>query len=88
LGGRRPGGQDPELIAKIRAGGVSLAEFADDRAVAGTPDDCIEQIAAYRSATGCEQFCIALQAASAEGYAQAVELFGREVIRAFDDRGN
>jgi probable F420-dependent oxidoreductase len=80
--------KDPELIAKIRAGGVSLAEFADDRAVAGTPDDCIEQIAAYRSATGCEQFCIALQAASAEGYAQAVELFGREVIRAFDDRGN
>jgi probable F420-dependent oxidoreductase len=82
-GGRFTNG---ELLARrMRAGELpTLQEFAGGRDIAGTPDDCIEQIRQFQKVTGCEYFCgIFGDAPVVETLSAAIELFGREVIPAF-----
>jgi probable F420-dependent oxidoreductase len=81
-GGRFTNGD--ELARKMLAGeALSIAEFAADRDVAGTPDECIAQIAAFRDLTGCEYFLAMFgETPTAETLSAALELFGREVIPA------
>jgi alkanesulfonate monooxygenase SsuD/methylene tetrahydromethanopterin reductase-like flavin-dependent oxidoreductase (luciferase family) len=67
-------------------------DFASGRAVAGTPDDCIEQLNACRDRIGCDYVQLMNlgtgpsfgHAGSYRSQLDALELFGREVIPAFD----
>jgi probable F420-dependent oxidoreductase len=81
-GGRWPGGED--LARRLGAGeDVGMDDFIRDRDVAGAPDDCVAQLAAFQEATGCSHVLVTF---GAGGYAEqraAVELFGREVMPAF-----
>jgi len=62
---------------------VSLADFARDRAIAGTPDDCIEQLQRWRTGTGCSAMMFLLnEDAGYEKMLGAIRLFGREVFPA------
>jgi probable F420-dependent oxidoreductase len=82
-GGRWPGGE--VLAARLGAGeDVGLDDFIRDRDVAGTPDDCVAQLDAFREVTGCSHVLVTF--GSPGGHAQrvaALELFGREVLPAF-----
>lgn len=82
-GGRFPNGD--ELARKMMAGEhISIPEFAANRDVAGTPDECVEQIRGYQELTGCEYFLASFgEYPSPETLRDAVGLFGREVIPAF-----
>jgi probable F420-dependent oxidoreductase len=71
----------------------SVQDFAPGRAVAGTPEDCIEQLTECRDRMGCEYVQLMNlgtgpsfgHAGSYQSQNDALELFGREVIPAFDD---
>jgi alkanesulfonate monooxygenase SsuD/methylene tetrahydromethanopterin reductase-like flavin-dependent oxidoreductase (luciferase family) len=82
-GGRFTNGD--ELARKMSAGEpISIPEFAANRDVAGTPEECIEQIRDFQSLTGCEYFLASFgESPSPQALRDAVELFGREVIPAF-----
>jgi probable F420-dependent oxidoreductase len=82
-GGRFTNGD--ELARKVMAGEpLTVEEFAADRDVAGTPDECITQITAFRQLTGCEYFLAMFgETPSAATLSEALKLFGREVIPAF-----
>jgi alkanesulfonate monooxygenase SsuD/methylene tetrahydromethanopterin reductase-like flavin-dependent oxidoreductase (luciferase family) len=61
---------------------VGLEEFAEDRFLAGSPDDCIAGVERIRSATDCTSILVRL------GYEQTfnekgMRLFAQEVIPAF-----
>ncbi|MCU1393433.1 MAG: F420-dependent oxidoreductase [Ilumatobacteraceae bacterium] len=84
------------LFARIDAGDdVSPEEIATDRLLWGAPDDVVEQIRGYQSATGCDHIHAAFGAGlpgnagdrSTMGefgeVAEMLRLFGREVIPAF-----
>src|SRR5262249_12859275 len=49
-------GPDPDgVYARLEAGeAVGMTEFVRERVVAGTPDDCLEQIDLWRRETGCD----------------------------------
>jgi probable F420-dependent oxidoreductase len=81
-GGRFTNGD--ELARKMLAGeALSIAEFAADRDVAGTPKECITQIAAFRDLTGCEYFLAMFgETPTLETLSAAITLFGSEVIPA------
>jgi probable F420-dependent oxidoreductase len=74
-----------ELMKKVRSGEpLSLDEFAGDRDIAGTPEECVTQIRAFEDATGCEYFCgIFGDSPGVDTLAGSLELFGREVIPRF-----
>jgi len=74
-----------EFGRKMTAGEpISLEEFAGDRDVAGTPAEVIEQIRRYQELTGCEYFLsIFGDQPDQATLGEALELFGREVIPAF-----
>jgi probable F420-dependent oxidoreductase len=67
-------------------------DFASGRAVAGTPDDCIHQLQECQDRIGCEYVQLMNlgtgpsfgHAGSYRSQLDALELFGREVIPAFD----
>jgi alkanesulfonate monooxygenase SsuD/methylene tetrahydromethanopterin reductase-like flavin-dependent oxidoreductase (luciferase family) len=62
---------------------VSLAEFAEDRAIAGTPEDCVAQLARWRDAGGTNAMLMLLnEEAGYDKMLAAIELFGREVFPA------
>ena len=72
-------------------GGRSFDSVGAGRAVAGTPDDCIEQLQRAQEATDCEYVQL-MNLGAGPGYAHrgnyaseldALELFGREVLPAF-----
>jgi probable F420-dependent oxidoreductase len=82
---RRAGVELPDadgIYARLDRGErVGLAEFARERGIAGTPEDCIEQIRCWESEAGVDR--IHLMLTGPAGYAtrmQALELFGREVL--------
>lgn len=88
--------EELELFARIDAGEVVSAEdIAADRLLWGDPDRVIGQIRDYEAATGCTHVHAAFGAGlpadtgqaslgSFEDIAAMIELFGREVIPAFD----
>jgi alkanesulfonate monooxygenase SsuD/methylene tetrahydromethanopterin reductase-like flavin-dependent oxidoreductase (luciferase family) len=82
-GGRFTNGD--ELARKMLAGErLTLEEFAGGRDIAGTPDECIQQLKTFQQATGCEYFLgIFGDSPDAETLTASVELFAREVIPAF-----
>ena len=81
------GRDDEGLFQRLDAGEqVTLEEFARDRAIVGTPDDCITEIQRYREATNPDYLLLSI--GSRGGFQRALEavrLWGREVIPAFKD---
>ena len=68
---------------------VGLAEFARERGIAGTPEDCIEQIRRWESEAGVDRIYLMLTGpADYAARMRALELFGSEVVPnvAFDER--
>jgi alkanesulfonate monooxygenase SsuD/methylene tetrahydromethanopterin reductase-like flavin-dependent oxidoreductase (luciferase family) len=86
-GGRFTDGD--RLAAKMLAGeALSVSELAADRDVAGTPEQCIEQIRRWQEITGCDRFLAMFgERPRPEVLRDALTLFGREVIPAFADGG-
>jgi probable F420-dependent oxidoreductase len=77
---------DPEgIYDRLERGEqVSLAEFAKDRAIAGTPEDCIAQLTRWRDVGGADAMLMLLnEDAGYEKMLAAIELFGQEVFPAF-----
>ncbi|HEY2301630.1 MAG TPA: LLM class flavin-dependent oxidoreductase [Acidimicrobiales bacterium] len=78
---------DPDATA----GRTGFDAFAPGRAVAGTPEDCIEQLVVCRDSLGCEYVQLMNlgtgpsfgHPGSYESQRRALELFGREVLPAF-----
>lgn len=70
------------MFARLKAGDhVSLAEFADQRGIAGTPEDCIAQLRRWHKATGCEYVELILSGEGGfEAHKRVIEMYGREVI--------
>jgi alkanesulfonate monooxygenase SsuD/methylene tetrahydromethanopterin reductase-like flavin-dependent oxidoreductase (luciferase family) len=71
------------MFARLARGeSVPLPEFAQDRLIAGTPDDCIEQILRWHDAVRADHLLLVLSGATTgpDGTRAAVELFGREVL--------
>ncbi len=70
-----------------------VEDFARGRAVAGTPEDCIQQLNECRDSMGCEYVQLMNlgtgpsfgHPGSYQSQLEGLELFGREVIPAFDD---
>jgi probable F420-dependent oxidoreductase len=88
VGARWPA--DREFWAKIDGGTATFDNVVADMMVAGTPDDCIREIARYRELTGCEYYLASFGTAGRtdeddEQFARDLDLFGREVIPAFRD---
>jgi len=72
------------IFARLQAGeAVSLQEFAHERGIAGTPDDCIEQLKRWQAGAGCEYVELILSGAGGfEAHKRVIEMFGKEVIPA------
>ena len=83
------GRDDEGIYERLERGEhIPLAEFAHDRAIAGTPEDCIAQIERCREATDCDVLLMAFAGDSSfDKIRDVIELFGREVIPAFRDGG-
>lgn len=79
------GRDDEGLFARLEAGEqVSLEDFARDRAIAGTPADCVEQVRRCREATDCDTLLVSLGGRRDPAATRtAIERFGNEVIPAF-----
>lgn len=80
---------DPDgVYARLEAGeSVELKDFIRERAIAGEPDDCIEQIKMWERETGCDHIHLATSPyittdAQFEAQKRFIDLFGREVIPA------
>jgi probable F420-dependent oxidoreductase len=82
------GRDDEGIYERLERGErVPLAEFARDRAIAGTPEDCIAQIERCREATDCDVLLMGFAGdRSFEKIRGVIELFGREVVPAFRDQ--
>lgn len=77
------GSDKDRVFARLEAGeSVSLPEFARERLIAGTPDDCVEQIHQWQEAVRPDHLLLGLGGAEAgpAGLRRAIELFGREVL--------
>ena len=75
--------KDPAIVAKVKAGDpVTLREFAEDRAIAGTPGECVDQVRQYAADVAATHVCVVLQAADEGAATRTLELFGRNVIPA------
>jgi probable F420-dependent oxidoreductase len=77
---------EPEFDAKVLSGApLTVAEVARDRAIAGTPDDCIRQIQRCVEVTGCDSMALNLngQAKDPDELVSQLRLFASEVMPAF-----
>ena len=62
---------------------VGIDEFTRDRAIGGTPEDCIAQLTRWREVSGCEAMLMLLnEDAGYEKMLGAIRLFGKEVFPA------
>jgi probable F420-dependent oxidoreductase len=60
---------------------VSLEEFVEDRAVGGTPDDCVRQLKRWREVSRFDAMLMLLnEDAGCEKMIEAIDLFGAEVF--------
>ena len=83
LGAR--GRDDDGLIARLDRGEeVSLPEFAANRLIGGTPEDCVGQIESWKKAVAPDHLLISLSGSQPgpDSLRAAIELFGREVMPA------
>lgn len=77
------GRDDDGLFARLDAGErVDVRDFARDRAIAGTPADCCDQIGRWRSALAPDLLVLAIGGADPAGTRRSLELFGHEVLPA------
>jgi len=79
---------DPEgIYDRLERGDpVSLAEFAQDRAIAGTPEDCVGQLTRWRDIGGTDAMLMLLnEDAGCEKMLSAIDLFGHEVLPALGE---
>jgi probable F420-dependent oxidoreductase len=83
--------EEKELFARLDRGELAPADVAADRLLAGTPQECVEQILRYRRATGVNHIHLALGAglpsATTLGYfgtfeeqLEMITLFGTEAL--------
>jgi alkanesulfonate monooxygenase SsuD/methylene tetrahydromethanopterin reductase-like flavin-dependent oxidoreductase (luciferase family) len=73
--------KDPDIVARARAGrAVSLEEFAGDRAIAGTPDECLRQATDFAARTHATEVCIVTQSADPAAFEREIGLFSEGVI--------
>jgi probable F420-dependent oxidoreductase len=88
LGYWRAGAQgrdDDGVFARLERGErVSLPDFAHDRVIAGTPDDCVAQIRRWQETVAPDHLLLGLSGPTPgpDGLADALRLFGREVLPA------
>jgi alkanesulfonate monooxygenase SsuD/methylene tetrahydromethanopterin reductase-like flavin-dependent oxidoreductase (luciferase family) len=82
------GDKDPDIVARAKAGRpVTLEEFADDRAIAGTADECLRQVTDYARRTQATEVCIVTQSAGPEAFERELRLFSRGVIAPWQGPG-
>ena len=74
-----PGEKNDRAAATVRERKLTLDGFSD-MLIAGTPDDCAEQLRSCAELTGCEYVLTTFRGPDAD---QQLDLFGREVIPAF-----
>jgi probable F420-dependent oxidoreductase len=79
------GRDDEGLYSQLERGErPALEEFVHDRAIAGTPEDCVRQITRWHDQTGCDHLLLAFAGgADPEAMERTLQLFGREVLPAF-----
>lgn len=87
MGYRKAGYITPDtagIYDRLEAGQpVTLEEFTHDRAIGGTPEDCIAQLIRWREGSGCDAMLMLLnEEAGYEKMMSAIELFGEEVFPA------
>jgi probable F420-dependent oxidoreductase len=78
---------DPEGIYERleRQEAVGLEEFTRDRAIAGTPVDCVAQLQRWRAKVDCQAMLLLLnEEAGYDKMLATIELFGREVFPTLD----
>lgn len=80
---------DPDgIYTRLEAGeAVPLTDFVRQRAIAGTPDDCIEQIRMWQRETGCDYVNLAsghyvVNDAEYEAQKRFIDHFAKEIIPA------
>lgn len=76
---------EPTFKERVVSGDRITLDDMGDRAIAGTPDDCIRAIKRFHEATGCEYVHLQLdgQADNPQGIPEQLRLFAEEVMPAF-----
>jgi probable F420-dependent oxidoreductase len=87
LGYRRAGyvvGDPEKIYERLERGeDVSIEEFTHDRAIGGTPAECVAQLSRWRARTDCRAMLMLLnEEAGFEKMLTTIDLFGREVFPA------
>lgn len=73
--------KDPDIVARAKAGqNVTLEEFADNRAIAGTPDECLRQVTDYAAQTHATEVCVVTQSTGSVAFEREIRLFSEGVI--------
>jgi alkanesulfonate monooxygenase SsuD/methylene tetrahydromethanopterin reductase-like flavin-dependent oxidoreductase (luciferase family) len=73
--------KDPDIVARAKAGTkVTLEEFAHNRAIAGTPDECLRQVTDYAAQTRATEVCVVTQSTSSVAFEREIRLFSEGVI--------
>ena len=77
--------RDDAVIEKLLAGeAFTLEEYIHDRAIAGTPEGCIEQIERWQQAIQPDEFSLIFGGSNdPQRLDQAVSFFAREVMTHF-----
>lgn len=82
--GTRGDADDPVLQRVANDEEVDFRDFVRDRAIAGTPDMCIDEIKRWHDAIGFDELAVYFNGPRAEGvWEPAVEFFAAEVMPAF-----
>lgn len=73
--------KDPDIVSRAKAGRrVTLEQFASNRAIAGTPDECLRKATDYAAQTRATEVCIVTQPASSAAFEREIRLFSEGVI--------
>ena len=73
--------KDPDIVARAKAGqNVTLEEFADNRAIAGAPDECLRQVTDYAAQTHATEVCVVTQSTGSVAFEREIRLFSEGVI--------
>jgi probable F420-dependent oxidoreductase len=81
-----PGDDRDPVLKRVAAGdGVSYQEFAHDRAIAGTPDFCVEELHRWHDATAFDEICLMFLGATRDPAVlyRTIDLFAAEVMATF-----
>ena len=73
--------KDPDIVARAKAGErVTLEEFASTRAIAGTPDECLQQATDHAARTRATELCVVTQSTEPAAFERELRLFSEGVI--------